>query len=85
MMSNIHTIILMCLGLCIILLCSVVGMKTILNLLVRGAVGLSLIIAINIFMPEALRIGINLLTMGCTTVLGIPGIVMLYLIGFIIR
>lgn len=50
----------------------------------RGAVGVSLMIAINIFLPEALQIGINLLTIGCTAILGIPGVAMLYLISFII-
>lgn len=84
MISTIHPGILICLGICLMMLIGAMGRETIFGLLKRAIIGTSLIIAINLFVPDILKIGINGLTIGCTSLLGIPGVIMLYLVRWII-
>lgn len=84
MLKGIHPVILGCIGFCLLLLVGVMGRQTILNMVKRIVIGICCIIAINLLLPETFRVGVNLLTMGCTSLLGMPGVVMLYLIGFIL-
>lgn len=84
MISTIHPGIFTCIGICAVMLIGVMGKKTIITLFKRGIVGVSLIIAINLVVPETLEIGINFITIGCTSLLGVPGVVMLYIINLMI-
>lgn len=84
MLEGIHPVILGSIVFCLLLLISILGKKTIVNMIKRMVIGSCCIIAINLLLPETFRIGVNLLTVGCTSLLGIPGVVMLYLIEFML-
>lgn len=64
---------------CIVMLIWSIWKKELLTIVIKTAVGMGLIWIINVLIPT-LAIGINLITVGVAGILGIPGIIMLYII-----
>lgn len=76
-------VIFICIGICIVILVWILFGKQLFNLLVNGVAGFIIIYCINGLLP-AYAIGVNILTMGIATLLGIPGVITLYIITMII-
>ncbi len=76
-------VIFICIGICIVILVWILFGKQLFNLLVNGVAGFIVIYCINGLLP-AYAIGVNILTMGIATLLGIPGVITLYIITMII-
>lgn len=83
MVSSVHPIILVCIGLCTVMLICAMGKRFLVDFFGKMLVGLALILGINLIVPETFAIGINIITMVCAGILGIPGVIMLYLISFL--
>lgn len=84
MITDIHPIILICIGLCTFMLVCAMGKEFLLTLFGKMLIGIIMILGINMVVPETLTVGINLITILCTGILGIPGVITLYLINLII-
>lgn len=84
MVANTHPIILICIGLCTLMLICVMGRKFLLTFFGKMLIGVLMILGINMVMPESLTIGVNIMTIVCSGILGIPGVIMLYLINFLV-
>ncbi|MEG1637245.1 MAG: pro-sigmaK processing inhibitor BofA family protein [Cellulosilyticaceae bacterium] len=84
MIGNIHPIILICIGLCMLMLICVMGKDFLLKFLGKILIGVVIILVMNRVLPETLAVGINFITMLCMGALGIPGVIMLYLVNFLI-
>lgn len=84
MIANIHPIILICIGLCTLMLICAMGKEFLLTFIGKILIGIVMILVMNRILPETLSVGINLITMLCAGMLGIPGVIMLYLINFLI-
>lgn len=64
--------------LCIVMLIWSIWKKELLTIVIKTMVGMGIIWLVNRFIP-ALAIGINVITVGITGILGLPGIIMLYI------
>lgn len=53
------------------------------TLIGRVTLGLIIMMIVNYMMP-AYELGINLITLGCAGVLGIPGVITLYIVNMVI-
>lgn len=80
---GVHPILLISLGICILFLLLVLFQEKLISFLIRGILGGLLIYAINLLFPEY-AIGINFFTLGCSGLLGIPGIATLYIVAWFI-
>ena len=80
---NGNLVIFICIGICVMILIGLLFEKQIVTLLINGVSGVVVMYCINSILP-AYAIGINLLTMGTVTLLGLPGVVTLYIIKLII-
>ncbi len=76
-------VIFICIGICIAILVWILFGKQIFNFIINGVAGFIIIYCINGLLPTY-AIGINLLTMGVASLLGIPGIITLYIISMMI-
>lgn len=83
-MFSISPIIMFFIGVCVIMLIWILARDVIMTISIRSLVGTLLIIFINSFMPMQQQIGINFLSILCSGVLGVPGVVMLYLFDYLI-
>ena len=62
-------------------------LKFLLRFLTRGCLGIVLIYGINTLLESvhlSSQVGINPLTAGCVTLLGVPGVVLLYALAFLL-
>ncbi len=64
---------------CILMLIWSIWKKEVLTLIVKVGVGMIIIWTVNLLFPT-IAIGINAITIGVAGILGIPGIIMLYII-----
>lgn len=80
---NGNLVIFICIGICVMILIGLLFEKQIVTLLINGVSGVVVMYCINSILP-AYAIGINLLTIGTVTLLGLPGVVTLYIIKLII-
>lgn len=80
---NGNLVIFICIGICVMILIGLLFEKQIVTLLINGVSGVVVMYCINSILP-AYAIGINLLTMGTVTLLGLPGVATLYIIKLII-
>ena len=77
-----HSAIMMCIGICTILLFWVLFREKCLEVIARIIVGCIIIYFVNKVVPQY-AIGINALSIICSGLLGVPGVGMLYMIGFL--
>lgn len=82
-MFGIHPAILICMGICFMILLWVLLKEKFIEGIARMIVGGILIYCINSMLPQY-AIGINLISLGCSGVLGIPGVAMLYIVNTIV-
>ena len=68
---------------CILALVSIVAKNKIVQLLMRGGIGSVLIVVMNCLLPQYI-IGINFFTIGFSALLGLPGIMTLYILQMIV-
>lgn len=80
---GINPVILICIGICVMILMWVLFQELFIKLLSRVVIGAIIIYSINEVLPQY-AIGINAMTIGCSGVLGIPGVVMVYILGGIV-
>lgn len=84
-MQAIHPVILKFLIVCAVLLIAVVFDQYLLQWLRNGIIGAVCIYICDLFLPIAWQVGISVFTVIFTALLGIPGILILYLISICIR
>jgi len=82
-MFGIHPAILICMGICFMILLWVLLKEKFIEGILRMIVGGILIYCINSVLPQY-ALGINGISLGCSGVLGIPGVAMLYIVNAII-
>jgi inhibitor of the pro-sigma K processing machinery len=70
-------------GICFMLLLWILLKEKFIEGIARMIVGGILIYTINSLLPQY-AIGINLISLGCSGVLGIPGVAMLYIVGIMV-
>jgi pro-sigmaK processing inhibitor BofA len=83
-MFSVDPIIMIFIGICIIMLFWVLAKDMIMTIIIRSIVGILLIIFINSFVPVQQQVGINFISILCSGALGIPGVVMLYILNYLI-
>lgn len=66
---------------CTILLIGVIFDQYLLRWIKNGVIGVVCIYVCDLFLPITWQVGISVLTVLCTALLGIPGILILYLIA----
>ena len=76
-------VIFICIGICIMILIGLLFKKQLVSLLFNGVSGIVVIYCINGLFP-IYAIGINGLTIGIATLLGLPGVITLYIITMLI-
>ncbi|MDF2879099.1 MAG: sigmaK-factor processing regulatory BofA [Clostridia bacterium] len=82
-MFGIHPAILISMGICIIILLWVLFKEKFVEVTARAIVGGVIIYCINGILPQY-AIGINAMSLGCSGLLGIPGVAMLYIMGMMV-
>ncbi len=82
-MFGIHPAILISIGVCIVILLWVLFKEKFIQVVVRMIVGCIVIYGLNGLLPQY-AIGINAISLGCSGILGIPGVAMLYIVGAIV-
>lgn len=78
-----HPVIMLLMGICLLILIWSLFQDVIIKLVLRGIIGGILIVVINTMCPEY-AIGINEWTVGCSGILGIPGLITLYALKLLI-
>ncbi|MGL4361721.1 MAG: pro-sigmaK processing inhibitor BofA family protein [Cellulosilyticaceae bacterium] len=79
-MESIHPVILMSLGICGILLIYVLFEQHVGKFIRRGIIGGISIVIIDLFIPSLVAVGLNIYTIGVACFLGIPGVLILYIL-----
>lgn len=80
-MPVIHPVIINCLMVCGVLLVGVIFDEYVLKWIRNGIIGVACIYICDLFLPAIWQVGISGLTVLVTVLLGVPGILMLYLIS----
>ena len=63
-------------------------MELIFRMIVRGCLGVVLLYGANLvleYMGTDVLVGLNWLTIGCSAILGVPGVIMLYAVAALVR
>lgn len=81
---SIHPAILVSFGLCFILLIWVICEQQLGRMIVRGVVGTISMVVINQFVPIYIALPLNIWTIILAICVGIPGVIMFYLIRIIL-
>lgn len=84
-MQVIHPVILKCLIVCMVLLIAVIFDQYLLRWIRNGIIGAVCIYICDLFLPITWQVGVSLFTVIFTALLGVPGILILYLISICIR
>ncbi len=62
-------------------------MEIIFRMIVRGCLGVVLLYGVNLlltYIGQEVIVGLNLFTIGCSAILGVPGVIMLYAVAAIL-
>ncbi|MBU3811320.1 MAG: pro-sigmaK processing inhibitor BofA family protein [Candidatus Niameybacter stercoravium] len=84
-MLVVHPVILKCLIVCLILLIAVIFDQYFLRWLKNAMIGAVCIYICDLFLPITWQVGISIFTVLFTALLGIPGILILYLFSICIK
>ncbi|MEF9958853.1 MAG: pro-sigmaK processing inhibitor BofA family protein [Niameybacter sp.] len=78
-MQGVHPVIMMSLLMCTVLLIGIVFDQYVVKWIKNGLLGVCCICVCDLFIPVMWRVGINLLTVVVAALLGIPGVILMYL------
>lgn len=81
--TNIHPAILMGIGICLVMLLWILLKEKFIQAIMRVILGIIIIYYLNALLPQY-AIGLNIVSLSCSGMLGIPGVAMLYLVGSIL-
>lgn len=82
-MQGVHPVIMVSLLMCTVLLVCIIFDQYVIKWIKNGMLGVCCIYVCDLFVPVVWRVGISILTVAVAALIGVPGVIIMYLINII--